>query len=42
LRATYDVRATLRGMIARNVALGVEAAMQPLSTEASLDSYLYF
>jgi hypothetical protein len=42
LRGTYDVRAMLRSSIARNFALGVEAAMQPLSTEASLNSYLYF
>jgi hypothetical protein len=42
LRGTYDVRATLRSSLAHDVALGVEAAMQPLSVEASLNSYLYF
>jgi hypothetical protein len=42
LRGTYDVRATLRGSLTRDFALGVEAAMQPSSDEASLNSYLYF
>jgi hypothetical protein len=42
LHGTYDVRATLRGSIARDVALGVEGALQPSSIEASLNSYVYF
>jgi hypothetical protein len=39
---TYDLRAALRCALARDVALGVEAAVQPLSTEALLTAYLYF
>jgi hypothetical protein len=42
LRGTFDVRATLRGSLTRDVALGIEAALQPSSAEASFDSYLYF
>jgi hypothetical protein len=42
LKGTYDVRATLRGALAKDVALGFEAAAQPLSVEAMLASYLYF
>jgi hypothetical protein len=42
LHSTYDARANLRRPLGKNVALGIEAAMQPLSREAQLDSYLYF
>jgi uncharacterized protein DUF4105 len=42
LKSTYDVRATLRGALAKNVAVGFEAAAQPLSVEGMLASYLYF
>ena len=42
LKATYDVRATLRSSLGKDVAVGVEAAMQPLSKEVALNSYLYF
>jgi hypothetical protein len=42
LHSTYDVRANLRRPLGKNVALGIEAAMQPLSREAQLASYLYF
>jgi hypothetical protein len=42
LNSTYDVRATLRGSLARDVAIGFEAAAQPLSIEGMLASYLYF
>ena len=39
---TYDLRASLRGQVGKDVALGVEAALQPLSFEAQLGSYVYF
>lgn len=42
LRGTYDLRASVRQGLGKNVALGVEAAAQPLSAEAQLSSYLYF
>lgn len=42
LRSTYDVRATLRGALAKDIAIGFEAAAQPLSFEGVLASYLYF
>lgn len=42
LKGTYDVRATLRGALAKEVAIGLEAAAQPLSVEGVLASYLYF
>jgi hypothetical protein len=42
LKGTYDVRATLRGALAKDVAVGFEAAAQPLSVEGMLASYLYF
>jgi hypothetical protein len=42
LKGTYDVRATLRGALAKDVALGFEAAAQPLSLEGMVASYLYF
>jgi hypothetical protein len=42
LHSTYDVRANLRRPLGKNVALGLEAAAQPLSREALLASYLYF
>lgn len=42
LRSTYDVRANLRRPLGTNVAVGIEAAMQPTSREAQFDSYLYF
>ena len=41
-RSTYDVRANLRRPLGTNVAVGIEAAMQPTSREAQFDSYLYF
>jgi hypothetical protein len=42
LRATYDVHATVRTSLGRNVALGVESVAQPSSAEIQLASYLYF
>lgn len=42
LVGTYDLRAAVRCALGRDVALGVEAAAQPLSIEALLTSYLYF
>jgi len=42
LKGTFDVRATLRSELGKNVALGVEATLQPASMEAQLASYLYF
>jgi len=42
LRATYDVRAVVRSSLGKDVAVGVEAAMQPSSLEVQLSSYLYF
>jgi hypothetical protein len=42
LKSTYDVRAALRGALAKDVAIGFEAAAQPLSVEGTLASYLYF
>ncbi len=42
LRGTYDLRATLRESLGKDVALGVEAAMQPSSSEVQLSSYFYF
>jgi Domain of unknown function (DUF4105) len=42
LAGTYDLRAALRGQIAPDVALGINAAVQPLSVEAQLASYFYF
>ena len=42
LKGTYDVRASLRGALAKDVAIGFEGAAQPLSLEGMLASYLYF
>ncbi len=42
LRATYDVRASVRRPLAKNVALGFEGAAQPAAREAQLDSYFFF
>jgi hypothetical protein len=42
LQGTYDMRATLRSRLGRDVAVGIEAAMQPYSYEAQVSSYLYF
>ncbi len=42
LHGTYDVRASLRQGLGKNVALGVEGAAQPSSAEAQVSSYLYF
>lgn len=42
LRATYDVRATVRSALAKNVALGLEGVAQPSSSELLFASYLYF
>ena len=42
LKSTYDVRATLRGELAKDVALGFEGAAQPLSVEGLFASYFYF
>jgi len=42
LRGTYDVRATVRSSLGKDIAVGVEAAMQPSSLEVGLSSYLYF
>lgn len=40
--SVYDVRATLRAPVSRDVALGFEGAAQPDSVEGVLSSYLYF
>jgi hypothetical protein len=42
LNQSYDVRAALRGALAQDVAIGFEAAAQPLSVEGLFASYLYF
>jgi len=42
LKGTYDLRATLRGALAKDVAIGFEGAAQPLSLEGTLASYFYF
>jgi len=42
LVGTYDLGATVRCELGRDVALGAEARVQPLSTEALLTSYFYF
>ena len=42
LHSTYDLRVTLRSALARDVAVGLEAAVQPSSSECLLGSYLYF
>jgi hypothetical protein len=42
LPVTHDVRGALRAPLARNVALGLEAVVQPLSAELQLASYFYF
>jgi hypothetical protein len=42
LRFTYDVRALLRAEVAGDVALGVEADMQPSSVLGQVCTYLYF
>ncbi|WP_394841115.1 DUF4105 domain-containing protein [Pendulispora brunnea] len=39
---TYDVRATLRSSLGKDVALGLEASLQPRSSEVALHSYFYF
>ena len=40
--SVFDVRASVRAPIARDVALGFEGAAQPESVEGVLASYLYF
>lgn len=42
LSTTFDVRGSLRSRLAKNVALGLEGAAQPLASELQLASYLYF
>ena len=42
LVGTYDLGATVRCELGRDVAPGAEARVQPLSTEALLTSYFYF
>ena len=42
LHGTYDLRATVRGALSKNVAVGLEGAAQPSSRELVLGSYLYF
>ncbi len=42
LKSTYDLRAALRGELAKDVAVGFEGAVQPLSVEGLLASYFYF
>jgi len=39
---TFDVRASIRAPLARDVAMGIEAAAQPRSTEARVATFLYF
>ena len=39
---TYDLRASMRGQVGKALAIGVEAAWQPLSFEAELATYVYF
>ncbi|WP_394826098.1 DUF4105 domain-containing protein [Pendulispora albinea] len=42
LSSTYDLRASVRTELGKNVAVGVQAAKQPLSMEAFFSSYFYF
>jgi len=42
LSTTYDVRATLRSSLGKDVALGLEGSLQPYSSEVALHSYFYF
>jgi len=42
LRTTFEVRGALRARLAKDVAMGAEATVQPLSTEALLASYFFF
>ena len=42
LVGTYDLRATLRGSVAKDVALGLALARPPLSAEVQFGSYVYF
>lgn len=42
LKSTFDMRAVLRTRLGTNVAMGLEGALQPRSSEAQLVSYLYF
>ena len=39
---TFDLRASLRTRLARDVAIGLEGAAQPRSVEGQLGSWLYF
>src|SRR5207249_4195952 len=39
LGTTYDVRATLRSSLGKDVALGLEGSLQPYSSEVALHSY---
>ncbi len=42
LDATFEVRATVRSRLAKNVAIGLEGNAQPRSVELQLSSYFYF
>jgi hypothetical protein len=42
LRTTYDVRASVRGPLAQDVAVGIEGAIQPVASEAVVEAYAYF
>jgi hypothetical protein len=42
VQTTYDVRASLRVPLAQDVAVGVEGAVQPLSSEGLANGYVYF
>ena len=42
LESTYDIRAAVRLPLAKDAAVGVEGAVQPLSTEGVGSAYLYF
>ncbi len=39
---THDVRVQMRAALAKQVAMGIEGAIQPLSAEVKLASYVYF
>ncbi|HEY2517905.1 MAG TPA: hypothetical protein VGI39_43845, partial [Polyangiaceae bacterium] len=42
LAGTFDLRASLRAALTRDVALGIEGAAQPQSMEGQFSSYFYF
>ncbi|MEO8874126.1 MAG: DUF4105 domain-containing protein, partial [Polyangiaceae bacterium] len=42
LASTFDVRASLRAGLTKNVALGVQVRAAPLGVDGALESYIYF